>query len=578
MKITTLLISCLFMAAVAGCTAEITDPQQPDTDMPQVEAPAGEYELSASIGLMTKTELDNLVLNWEDNDVIKVWTGEAFTDYTYQGEGKFKGDKQPVLKDGRYVALYPAASLSGTKATFDIPAEQTFAVRKANDLPMVAVWGEGEKCIFHPVCSILEMPLTIPEGITLKSIDYTFNGAVGAGSYTYDYESGAYEKAASGDITLTGTFASGYVYNAVVPGDYSDGFTLTLADTEGCAMVLTATNGSELAAAKVQPLGNVTYSQLAPKFTVSYDDWAATATLVSTQETGEQKYWLSKTQNGEPLDGVEPVDMTGLKAGAAVKLYGYLCSENVAAAGVSDGDKLYFVSQHMEGNVAYLRSVEYTYHPDPLEILLFGDALSSDRTYTPELKGWGSTLNPNYTDDKAYGTACMRAEMPQAWAEMRLDLFNNNTGSKASLQDQAAALYNFEFYVKADKAINGNTYFAIRYYLGTANKGNSIMSKYQSAWQDFTIKGTEIPANTWTKVSIPLNQIWLFTKITTANYNGVIEADYQGYSNAGGRDGWLYSYKEIDRIYINAQPNGYSADNNPTVMLIDHFTIRKSTL
>ncbi|MCI6428171.1 MAG: hypothetical protein MR809_04710, partial [Rikenellaceae bacterium] len=91
-------------------------------------------------------------------------------------------------------------------------------------------------------------------------------------------------------------------------------------------------------------------------------------------------------------------------------------------------------------------------------------------------------------------------------------------------------------------------------------------------------KGTTIPANTWVKVSIPMNQIWLSTKITTSNYPGVDVNEYQGYTDNGGRDGWLYSYKEIDRIYINVRPRELPADYDPTIFLIDHFTIRKSTL
>lgn len=571
--------SCILVAAIAGCTQKLTDPQQPDSYKTPVDVPMGEYELDASIGLLTKTALNDLTLSWESDDVIKVWTGETFTDYVHQGEGKFKGEKPAALKGDKYLALYPTASVSGTKATFSLPQEQAFAARKANDLPMVAVWGEDESCVFKPVCSILEMPLTVSEGITLLSIAYTFNGNVGAGEYTYDWTTGEYSSMAPGNINITGTLASGNIYNPVVPGDYSEGFTLTLADNQNCAMILTASGGKALAAGKVQPLGAVAYEQLAPRFTISYEDWAATATLDSTPGEGT-KYWLSKTVNGEPLTGVAPVDMSKLTAGAKVKLYGYLCSENVSTAGVKDGDEIYLVTEYVNGSKKYLRSVEYTYHPDPLEVILYDDALSSNKAYSPQLKGASGMLNTNYTDDKAFGTACMRGDLSGSWAQMRFDLWDNTANNKANFQAQAKALYNFEFYVKADKQIKGNTYFAIRYLLGSAYTGAPIMSKSQSAWQNFTIqpKGTPIPANTWMKVSIPMNQIWLSTKITTDNYPGVDINEYQGYTDNGGRDGWLYSYKEIDRIYINVRPRQYPADYDPTIFLIDHFTIRKSTL
>lgn len=567
-----------FGAIVAGCTTEIIEPADNGNDKTpseEVVKPAGEYELVASIGDITKTALSDLTLSWENDDVIKVWTGEGFTDYVHQGEGKFKGEKPAALNGESFVALYPAADVSGTAASFSIPQEQVFAVKAANDLPMVAVWGEGDACVFTPVCSIIEMPLTIADGVTLATIGYAFNGEVGAGEYTYDWATGAYVTEGCGDITLTGTFATGNVYNAVAPGDYSDGFTLTLTDTENCAMILSS-KGGELAAGTVQPLGAVAYEQLAPEFTIAYDDWAATATLVSTPGNGT-RYWLSKTVNGEPLEGVAPVDMSSLAAGAAIKLYGYLCSENVAAAGVKDGDKLYFVSEYVAGSKKYMRSVEYTYHPDPLEVVFYDDVLNSSQKYTTKLAGWGSTKEPAYTDDKAFGECCIKAELSKAYAELRLDIWDNDLGKCVNLQPQAKALYNIEFYVKADADIKGNTYTAIRYNVGS-NTG--IMSKYQSAWQNFTHlpKETTIPADTWIKVSIPMNQIWLKTKITTANYPDIDVNEYQGYTDNGGRDGWLYSYKEVDRIYLNAQQETYAADTNPTVFLIDHVTIRKSTL
>ena len=296
-----------FGAIVAGCTTEIIEPADNGNDKTpseEVVKPAGEYELVASIGDITKTALSDLTLSWESDDVIKVWTGEGFTDYVHQGEGKFKGEKPAALNGESFVALYPAAEVSGTAASFSIPQEQVFAVKAANDLPMVAVWGEGDACVFTPVCSIIEMPLTIADGVTLATIGYAFNGEVGAGEYTYDWATGAYVTEGCGDITLTGTFATGNVYNAVAPGDYSDGFTLTLTDTENCAMILSS-KGGELAAGTVQPLGAVDYEQLAPEFTIAYDDWAATATLVSTPGSGT-RYWLSKTVNGVPLEGVAP--------------------------------------------------------------------------------------------------------------------------------------------------------------------------------------------------------------------------------------------------------------------------------
>lgn len=581
-KLTRIAAVCLICSLIpAGCinvAAPTISPDEPGAGGGEPDIPDGGFELVASIGMMTRTTLDGLTLSWDENDVIKVWTGEEFTDYVHKGDGRFTGEKPAALRDGKYLALYPDAEVDGTAVSFSIPEEQAFALGKANGLPMAAVWGEGEKCKFTPLCSILEMPLSIAEGVTVSSITYKFNGAVGAGKYRYDWKTGEYTAVGDGDreIVLTGPFTSGNVYNAVLPGDYSGGFTLTITDTENGSMVLTATNGKILEAGKVQPLGEVEY-ELAPKFSIVYDDWAAAAELLSAYEKGTSQYWLSKTVNGEPLEGVAPVDMSSLSAGAKVKLYGYLCSENVATAGVKDGEKLYLVTKHEDGAKVCMRSVEYTYRPDPLEVVFYDDVLNSSRKYHTKLAGWGSTKDAAYTDDKAFGESCIRAELPQAFAELRLDIWDDELGTFVNLQPQAMALYNIEFYVKADRIIKGNTYTAIRYKVGSIT---GIMSKYQSAWQNYTHLPAEtpIPANEWIKVSIPMNQIWLATRITTNDYDGIDVNEYQGYTDAGGRDGDLYSYKEVDRIYLNAQPRAYAADNNPTVFLIDHVTIRKCTL
>ena len=551
---------CILAAAMIGCTPEISDPQLPEEGKTPEETPVapGSYELDASLRLMTRTSLDDLTVSWEEDDVIKVWTGESFTDYLHQGEGKFKGEKPVALKDGKYVAFYPVASVVGTKASFEIPAEQTFAARKANDLPMVAVWEEGGKCVFSPVCSILEMPLTIAEGVTLKSIDYAFNGNVGAGTYTYDYVDGTYTKDAAGNITLTGDFASGNVYNAVVPGDYSDGFVLTLTDTDDCAMVLTATNGGELAAGSVQPLGAVNYAQLAPEFTISYNDWAATATLASEKTSGT-RYWLSKTVNGEPLTGVAPVDMSNLAKGAAVKLYGYLCSENIAGTGVQAGDQLYFVTEFKNGNVSYQRSVQYTYQPDPLEVILYGDEINAN--IISGVAGGSSVREMSYIEDKVAGESCIKAEMKGGgWSEFRFDLWDKLNGAYFSAVDQARNLYNFEFYIKADHDIKGNAYLHLR----VVNPSGGYFEATQSAWQNYTAlaKETPIPADTWTKVSIPINEFWFPT----------LPEGYRGYNNDGSENKYLSNFKDLGRIYF------YNKLTAPSVYHIDHITIRKSTL
>ena len=561
----------------SACTQEQAEPVAPETE-DKVEV-VGLYELEASIGELTKTVLSGLEMSWEAGDVIYVYTADGFKPYmTEAGDGKFKGDFEAALKDGKYVALYPAASVSGTSATFTISAEQKFALQSANDLPMVATWQENGKIVFNPVCSILDMPLTVAQGVTLSSVEYVFNGKVGAGEYTYDWTTGAYgTESCGGKLTLTGSFNSGEVYNAIVPGDYKDGFTLTLTDTDNCAMVLTNTKGSTLAAGSVQKLGAVSYEQLAPKFTISYDDWAATATLASTPGAGT-RYWLSKTVNGEPLAGVAPVNMGSLAAGAIVKLYGYLCSENVAGTGVADGDKLYFVTEYVNGAKTYLRSVEYTYHPDPLEVVLYADDFHSMVQRTGNAASTIITsdrTNTSYTENVAFGEKAAYLDFDK-WTTFRMRLWYS--GDYPSWNDQETEGYCFEFYMNPSVAMNNNYFsFLVRFQEreGETNTERRWSTKYL---MDFNEGQTWVPANKWTKISIPMRKLQCDTsgdpKAKANSYKPVATIpDYYGHDDSGNLYKWNTNYKHVTSIdLINLL-----GDTSYTI-IFDHLTIRKSTL
>ena len=80
MKNIKIFTGCILAAAMIGCTPEISDPQLPEEGKTPDETPVapGSYELDASLRLMTRTSLDDLTVSWEEDDVIKVWTGESF--------------------------------------------------------------------------------------------------------------------------------------------------------------------------------------------------------------------------------------------------------------------------------------------------------------------------------------------------------------------------------------------------------------------------------------------------------------------------------------------------------------------
>lgn len=303
---------------------------------------------------------------------------------------------------------------------------------------------------------------------------------------------------------------------------------------------------------------------VAPVFTIEMEDgWAAVATLTTTSQAGTQ-YWISRTKDGEPIEGFSPVDMNAMEKGSKVKLYPYFSSEHIAATGVRPGETLYLVSQVATEAETLKSSVEFTCQVDPLEVVIYDDAPAKGVTLSGSMTKTGD-YTVSYADDKVAGDNCIKADATPEWAELYFALWDGSAQDYWDLREQSKAFYNIEFYFKADSDIRGNVGLTTQ----IVKEGGYYTSTTQTAWQNFTSgpEGVPIPANTWTKISIPLNQIW---------FSGadVLPEGYQGYNDDGTTSKWLSNYYKFGRFYLSQ----HYVDGQPKVWYIDHMVIRKSTL
>lgn len=303
---------------------------------------------------------------------------------------------------------------------------------------------------------------------------------------------------------------------------------------------------------------------VAPVFTIEMEDgWAAVATLTTDRQDGTE-YWISGSKDGDPLGGFNPVNISTMEKGSKVKLYPYFSSEHIASTGVQSGETLYLVSQIKTETEIFKSSVEFTCQADPLEVVIYDDApakgvnLSGSITKT-------SDYSVSYADDKAAGEYCIKADATPEWAELYFSLWDSSAQDYWDLREQSKAFYNIEFYFKADSDIKGNVGLTTQ----IVKEGGYYTATSQTAWQDFTSapKGTPIPANTWTKISIPLNQIWF-------NGANALPDGYQGYNDDGTTNKWLSNYYKFGRFYVSQ----HYVEGQPKVWYIDHIVIRKSTL
>ena len=205
----------------------------------------------------TKTTLSGLEILWEEGDVISLFN-ENGTPMNYSlisGEnttsGEFRAESEP--ETGYSYAIYPAVSgqVAGTSVSVTVAQNQTYLAEGfSTEFPMGAVTSDGLNFTFSNLATVLSLPLQ--GDAVVRSINIEAVGGEGlAGAATVDFSGATPVLAAAGDASPVVTLDCGEsgvqisedaatVFNfVVIPGEYTQGFKVTVNETNGNSTVKT---------------------------------------------------------------------------------------------------------------------------------------------------------------------------------------------------------------------------------------------------------------------------------------------------------------------------------------------------
>ena len=256
----TLFVPVLAMAAAlsVSCSKEETEGvENGPVNGGEAALFAPQSVISAS-SAATKTALDGVNINWEDGDAITLFgengasvkytltEGAGATVGTFEAEGELPAQVQAY-------AVYPAtdAALNGTLLSVNVAAEQTYnAAGFPAEYPMAAVTSDGQNFLFENLATVLSLPLQ--GDAVVRSISIEAVGGEGlAGAATVDFSGATPVLSAGNSATVTldcgesGVQLSAdaaTVFNFIlIPGEYTQGFKVTVNETNG--NVTTKTTG-----------------------------------------------------------------------------------------------------------------------------------------------------------------------------------------------------------------------------------------------------------------------------------------------------------------------------------------------
>ncbi len=205
----------------------------------------------------TKTALSGLEILWEEGDVISLFN-ENDTPMNYSlisGEnttsGEFRAESEP--ETGYSYAIYPAVSgqVDVTSVSVTVAQNQTYLAEGfSTEFPMGAVTSDGENFTFTNLATVLSLPLQ--GDAVVRSISIEAVGGEGlAGDATVDFSGATPVLAAAGDASPVVTLDCGEsgvqlsadaatVFNFIlIPGEYTQGFKVTVNETNGNSTVKT---------------------------------------------------------------------------------------------------------------------------------------------------------------------------------------------------------------------------------------------------------------------------------------------------------------------------------------------------
>ena len=258
----TLFVPVLAMAAAlsVSCSKEETEGvENGPVNGGEAALFAPQSVISAS-SAATKTALDGVNINWEEGDAITLFGKDgASVKYTLtEGAGATVGTFEAEVELPAQVqayAVYPAVAegvtLSEDKVAVSVAAEQTYnAAGVPTEYPMAAVTSDGQNFLFGNLATVLRLPLQ--GDAVVRSISIEAVGGEGlAGAATVDFSGATPVLSAGNSATVTldcgesGVQISedaATVFNfVVIPGEYTQGFKVTVNETNG--NVTTKTTG-----------------------------------------------------------------------------------------------------------------------------------------------------------------------------------------------------------------------------------------------------------------------------------------------------------------------------------------------
>ena len=259
--------------------------------------------ISASSSEATKTVLNGKTINWEKDDAITLF-GETGTAYTYtlkSGENTTQGTfgiNELPTENMTGSALYPAttSALSSGSASVTIAADQTYVAGGfSTKYPMAAISSDGTNYTFSNLATVLSLPLKGDMAVSTIKIE-SVDGQGIAGAATVDFSSGtpvlSAAEGATSSITLNcnGTQLSTTeetVFNFIlIPGDYKEGFKITVLNAEGKGPVKFTPTNISLKPGTIKAFGSAMDAYNAPQGFIFY-----------SSELGWGNSWIDMTES-----------------------------------------------------------------------------------------------------------------------------------------------------------------------------------------------------------------------------------------------------------------------------------------
>lgn len=251
-------------------------------------------------GIETKTVLQNdEAVLWTNGDKVNVNGVESAALELAEPSTSASFTFNAVLNQP-YCAIFPA-SIYKNAATVTLPATQEYVAGTfaQNASPMAAYTTEGDNLRFQHLCAVLKLTVTKPAESNHNDIAYVEfygkNGEQVCGDFTIDFETmtliGA--SAADADKKLTYNVSSEFVDGAltlyvVVPAaEYSNGYTVKIADAQGHYMEQSKKSAQTLVAGGIYEMPAFDFVPSSTQLDVEISSAAELISFIADYNTGQ---------------------------------------------------------------------------------------------------------------------------------------------------------------------------------------------------------------------------------------------------------------------------------------------------